>query len=319
MGKSTFDVVKANAYIGPVNEVSTGQVFYVNGGTVLAPGAIGGSNGNNGLSPQEPFSTIEYAVDQCVANRGDKIYVLSGHTETVAATDLNIDVAGVSVIGLGQGSNRATLNLTATGSVVQMSAANCRLQGFLITGGVDAIVSVVNVTAADCKILGCEYRDVTGQATVGILTSNGADRLEIAGLIYDGAVVAGPGAAIAIVGADDVHIHDCWFDGDFSVGVIDVRTTAVTDLWVHDCTARTRNAADIFLIDTVTGSTGMIGPGLNIRLQDNEANITEAITGATFVRFGGGASGLIDGSGILVVNAAGEVALPINSTQSADL
>ena len=319
MGKSTFDVIKANAYIGPIDRASTGQVFYVNGSTVLAPGAIGGSNGNNGLSPQEPFSTIEYAVDQCTANRGDTIYVLPSHTETVAAADLNIDVAGVSVIGLGQGAARATLNLTATGSVVQLSAANCLLEHFLVTGGIDAIVSPIRVSAADCALRDIEYRDVTGQCTDGLLTTAAADRLLIDGYTHNGDTgVAGTNAAIALVGGNRITIRNLWADGDFAVGVIDVRTTATTNLEVYNVRARTRNTVDIIIIDTITGSTGNIGPNMQVRLQENAINITEAITGATWVLHGGGASGLVTGMGISVVNLAGEQGMPINTTQSTD-
>lgn len=317
MAVSTFDVLKANAYIGPVGQVSTGQVFYVSNSSTVAPGGIGGSNSNSGKSPQEPFSTIEFAVDACTANRGDKIYALPGHVETVPAADLNIDVAGVSVFGLGQGASRATLNLTATGSVVQLSAANCLLEGFLVTGGIDAIISVFRVSAADCKILNVEYRDVTGQCTEGILTTAAADRLEIAGLRYDGDTAAGTDSAIAIVGGDRISIHHCTFDGNFAVTPINIKTTATTDLEVFKCRCRQRNSADTFIVDTITGSTGMIGPELQIRLQDNAANITEAITGATFVVFGGGAAGP-SSTGVDVVNAANEAAIPINWTQSTD-
>lgn len=319
MAVSSFDVVRANSLVGPI-AFTTGRVLYVNNSSSgLITGAIGGSDGNSGASPLEPLSTIATAVGLCSANRGDTIYVMPGHSESVAATDLTINVAGVSVVGLGRGAARPTLNLTATGSTIAISAANVLFKNFLVTGGIDAIVAVFTISAADVKLEDVEYRDVTGQCTDGILTTAAADRLEISGLRWDGATAAGTNAAIAIVGGDRLSIHDSRFDGNFAVGVIDVRTTATTDLEVYNCTARTRNSADIFLIDTITASTGMIGPGLNLRLNDNAANITEAITGATFVQFGGGASGLIDGSGILVVNAAGEVALPINTTQSADL
>ena len=309
MAVSSFDIVKANAHIGPQPGLTTGQVFYVNNSTTTIPvGGIGGSNGNSGTSPLTPFSTLDYAVSRCTANRGDVIYVMPGHSETVTASDIGIDVAGVSVIGLGQGAARPTFNLDATGSTIAMSAANCKLQNVLLTGGVDAIVAVITVSAADCKILDVEYRDVTGQCTDGILTTASADRLEIAGLRWDGATAAGTNAAIAIVGGDRISIHDCRFDGDFAVGVIDVRTTATTDLEVYDCVARTRNAADIFIVDTITASTGIVGPNIYLRLQDNAANITEACTGATFVYH----------NDISIVNLAGELGMLTNITASTD-
>jgi hypothetical protein len=235
--------------------------------------------------------------------------VKPGHTETVsAASGIAVDVAGIAIVGMGSGSNRPTINFTATASTLTMSAANCTLYNLLFTGGIDAIVSYLVVSAADCAIVSCEYRDVTGQCTDGILTTAAANRLLIKDFRHDGDTAAGTNAGIAIVGGDRIQIEGLRMDGNFAVGGIDIRTTATTDLEVRDAVFRTRNSVDIFLIDTITGSTGMIGPGLYLRLQDNAANITEAITGATFVYF----------QDIAIVNNAGESSMLSNITASTD-
>lgn len=277
-----------------------GNVFWVHSGT--------GSDGYKGTFDR-PFGTIDYAIGRCTASRGDVIMVKAGHTETIsAAAGIALDVIGVAVVGMGTGTLRPTINFTATASTLTISAASCTLYNVLLTGGIDAVVSPVVVSASDCAIINCEYRDVTGQCTDGILTTAGADRLLIDGLRYDGAVAAGTNAAIAIVGGDGIVIRNFRIDGNFAVGGIDIRTTATTDLEVSDGKFRTRNAADIFIVDTITASTGIIGPNLFIRLQDNAANITEAITGATFVSH----------LPISVVNLAGEVGMAFNGTASTD-
>jgi len=293
----------------PLTVAHPGQVFFVNGSSVLAPGGVGGSNGNPGTY-QRPFATIDFAIGQCVANRGDIIFVMPGHTETVStAAGIALDVAGVAVIGLGVGSLRPTVNLTATSATVTMSAANCCFKNILFTGGIDAIVSMIVVSAADCTIEGCELRDVTGQMTLGILTTAGADRLKILKHVHKGDTAAGTNAAIRLVGGDNIEITAEVIDGNFATGGIDIVTTASTNLYVHDIGRfYTRNSADIFLIDTITGSTGQIGPNINLRLTDNAANITEAITGATFV--------VMDP--VNVVNLAGEKGMLINWVASTD-
>jgi hypothetical protein len=304
-------VVYASLIQNGINPSPGARIFYVNGGTALAPGAIGGSNGNSGLSPQEPFSTIDFAVGQCTANRGDIIAVLPGHTETVtAAAGLALDVAGIVLIGFGSGSNRPTINFTtATSADMDVDAANITMINFLFTGGIDALVAPIDINAADFKLIGCEYRDVTGECTTCILTDANASRLLIKDLFYNGATAAGTGAGIAIVGGSDITIDGLVMDGNFSVGGIDIRTTATTDLLIKNVHSfRTRNAADIFLVDTITASTGQIGPNIYLRLNDNAANITEAITGATFV--------VMDN--VYVVNLAGEKAMLINWTASTD-
>jgi len=293
----------------PVHVAHPGQVFFVNNSAVLASGGVAGSDGNPGTY-LKPFSTIDYAIGRCTANRGDIIFVMPGHAEDVsAAAGIALDVAGVAIVGLGNGSLRPSISLTATASTLTMSAANCSLKNILLLGGVDAVVSVVVVSAADCTIEACEIRDVTGQVTNGILTTAAATRLKILDHIHNGATAAGTDAAIAIVGGDRIEITASVIDGNFAVGGIDVRTTAATNLYVHDVGRFfTRNSADIFLVDTITASTGQIGPNINIRLTDNGANITEAITGATFV--------VVDP--VNVVNLANEKAMLINWVASTD-
>lgn len=293
----------------PLTVAHPGQVFFVNGSSVLAPEGISGSDGNPGTY-QKPFATIDFAIGQCTASRGDIIFVMPGHAETVStAAGIALDVAGVAIVGLGVGSLRPTLNFTATAATLTMSAANCSLKNILITGGIDAVVSPIVVSAADCTIEGCELRDVTGQMTDGILTTAGANRLKILKHVHKGDTAAGTNAGIAIVGGSDIEIQIDNMDGNFAVGGIDIRTTATTNLLVHDVLRfYTRNSADIFLIDTITASTGQIGPNINLRLTDNAANITEAITGATFV--------VMDP--VYVVNLAGEKAMLINWVASTD-
>jgi hypothetical protein len=293
----------------PLQVCHPGKVFFVNNSSAIAENGIGGSNSNPG-SYQKPFSTIDYAIGRCVANRGDIIFVMPGHAETIsAAAGIALDVAGVAIIGLGNGSLRPSLSFSATASTFTMSAANCSIKNLLMLGAIDAVVSMIVVSAADCTIDSCELRDVTGQMTNGILTTAAADRLKILNHIHDGATAAGSDAAIALVGGDRAEITVDYMKGNFAVGGIDVRTTAATNLYVHDVKFfRTHNAADIFLVDTITASTGQIGPNLYLRLQDNAANITEACSGATFVYM----------QPINIVNLAGESSMQSNITASTD-
>ena len=293
----------------PVTMLYPGNVFWVNNSGVLPAGGIGGSNGNPGTF-QKPFSTIDYAVGRCTASRGDIIAVMPGHVETVtAAAGLALDVAGIAVIGLGTGTKRANVNFTtATTADMDVDAANVTLYNILFTGGVDALAAPIDVNASDCSIINCEWRDVTGQATDVILADANADRLLIDGHFHNGAAAAGGASAIALIGMDTSVISNFRINGNFSVGAIDIRTTAAVDVDISNGYIWTKNAADIAIVDTVTGSTGKIGPNLYCMLTDNAANITEAVTGATFHYF----------DDIYVVNLAGEKAMLINKTASTD-
>lgn len=294
----------------PITLTNPGNVYWVNSTSVLPDKGRGGSNGNKGTY-NSPFSTVAYAVTQCKSARGDIIICMPGHAETIAAAAgiTFTSITGVAVIGLGRGSMRPTFNFTATASTITINAANTSFMNCLFTGGIDAVVSPLVISAADCVIESCEIRDVTGQVTDGILTTAGANRLRILNHTHKGDTVAGTNAAIAIVGGDGIEITANVIDGNFAVGCVDVRTTATTNLYMHDCGRMyTRNSADIILIDTVTGSTGQIGPNINSRLTDNAANITEAFTGATFVYM----------QPLPIVNLAGESSINSNITASTD-
>lgn len=285
----------------PLLSAYPGDVYWVDSGS--------GSNGNNGTFSQ-PFSTIDYAVGKCTANNGDIIMVKPGHTETVtAAAGLDLDVAGIAVIGLGAGSDRPTVNFTtATTADMDVDAANVTIYNILFTGGIDALAAPIDVNAADCSIVNCEYRDVTGQATDVILADANADRLLIENYFHNGAAAAGANSAIALVGMDNPVIKNFKIVGNFAVSAVDCRTTAVVDLDISNGYFWNKNAADVCIKDTVTASTGKIGPNLQMMLTDNAANITEAVTGATFHMF----------DDVYVCNLVNEKAMLINWTASTD-
>jgi hypothetical protein len=305
MAKTELFVRRASGGVFTVTreDLTTGSIFFVNSVT----GTDAAGYGNN---PDSPLASINYAVTLCTADANDRIYVMPGHVETVVgAAGLALNIAGVEVIGLGRGADRPKVNFTtSTAATMVLSAANCRIKNLLFAGGIDALVAPLTISGADNVLEDCEWRDVTGQATDVILTTAGANRLLIKNWRHDGDVAAGTNAGIAIVGGDGIVIDGVRMDGNFAVGCIDVRTTPTTDLEVRNAYARNRNASCIFLIDTITGSTGLIGPNIYVRTLTNGANITETLTGATFVYF----------PPVYIVNNAGEMAMASNITASTD-
>jgi len=133
----------------PIQQSQPGKVYFVNNSTAIAEGGIGGSNGNDGTY-QKPFSTVDYAVGRCTAGRGDIIFVMPGHAETLStATSLNLDVAGIAIVGLGSGNSRPTFTLdTATTTTIPVTAANIAIANCIFTANFADIVSVFTLTAA---------------------------------------------------------------------------------------------------------------------------------------------------------------------------
>jgi hypothetical protein len=154
----------------PILQTTPGRTFWVSNSSTLQVGQRAGSNGNKGTF-DAPFATLDYAIGQCVANRGDIIFIKPGHAESVtSATSILFDVAGVQIIGLGTGSNRPTFTYTtADTATIPVSAANMSITGCLFVGGFLSIASAFTVGAApDLKIDGNEFRDTS--AILGFLS-----------------------------------------------------------------------------------------------------------------------------------------------------
>ena len=127
----------------PIDVPNPGEVFWVNNSSVLAKNGRAGSNGNDGTY-RSPFLTIDYAIGKCTASRGDVIYVMPGHSETVgAANDIDFDVAGVTVIGLGFGATQAQIRFTAAAASITVDATDITLFGLRLTAAFADVAAAI--------------------------------------------------------------------------------------------------------------------------------------------------------------------------------
>jgi len=165
----------------PLQQAHPGEVFWVNNSTVLAKGGIGGSNNNKGTYKQ-PFSTLDYAVGKCTANRGDIIMIMPGHAETYStptatSDDLTLDVAGIAIIGLGAGSLRPTFTFdTANTVTVAVTAANVAIYNCAFVGNfLSNAIMFTLTTAKNFALIKNHFSDTSASLnTVNIIESTGA-------------------------------------------------------------------------------------------------------------------------------------------------
>ncbi len=107
-----------------------------------------GDSASQGRHLETPFATLDYAIGQCTASKGDVIYVMPGHAETITSA-VTLDVAGVSVIGLGIGRNRPAFTGSGTIDVLTVTAASCHLQNLRTIGASANVTALLNIAAAD--------------------------------------------------------------------------------------------------------------------------------------------------------------------------
>jgi hypothetical protein len=93
-----------------------GNTYYVD--------SVNGSNLNPGTTPDKAFATVDYAIGIATANQGDVIFVREGHAETVTATSIAVDKAGVTIVCLGRGAARPTFTFSTADATITVSAAN---------------------------------------------------------------------------------------------------------------------------------------------------------------------------------------------------
>lgn len=167
----------------------TGNDFPTTFGNVYFVSSVTGAANNNGLTKETAVSTIDRAVNKCTASNGDKIYVLPGHTETLSsATALVLDIAGITIVGLGTGTEMPTITFdTATTTTIPVSVSNINIQNIIFTANYADIVSVFTLTTAtNFNLIGCKIKATANNMNFLYVvdtstTDNATDGLKVTG------------------------------------------------------------------------------------------------------------------------------------------
>ena len=225
------------------------------GSDVLWVDSGGTASGDGSFT--RPYTSVDAAINKSTAD--DIIMVKPGHAETLTTTNtVTMDVAGVAVVGLGQGSKRPTFTFTPSAvgdNSWAMSAAGCSVENIIGIAGLDAITNPFNVSAASCY-LDIDWEDASSliEAETVILTTASADQIGIK-LRYRGFPAGNACVApIKLVGATDARI-EVDFYGLASTAVVNFITTLSTNVLV---TGYAFNSTDTtgakLVVDTITGS-----------------------------------------------------------------
>lgn len=243
--------------------IITGNVFYVC--SVASGKWIAGVDAPGCGSYEQPFATVAYAIGKCTANQGDVIYVLPGHTESLtAAGSITCNVAGVSIIGLGNGNLRPTFTwATSTAACWNISAANVTIKNIKCTTSIDELVKLFYVTAAGVTLDAVDYvQGSAAQALQFLLTTNAADQLTIKNCFHRQATASnGNTIWIQLVGTDESRIlnNTIWITGKAATASICISgSTAVVECEIVGNRIAWLGGTITSVINLVSGSTGII-------------------------------------------------------------
>lgn len=231
-----------------------GNVYYVC--------SVTGSDNSSGQDITMPKASIDSAIGMCTASKGDIIFVLPGHSEsyTTTGTKLTGDVVGITIIGIGEGSNRPTISFGHTGTTTVISSANITIANILFVTAVDSVVTFMTISGNDCTLMNCEFRDATDKEVITDITVTG-DRFKAIGCFKNGFVTGDANVRVfGLNGVDNAIIEDCVFMTKVTTAIVNLVTTACTNIIVRNCVFYVNGTSNFSKngVDTITGSTWMM-------------------------------------------------------------
>ena len=254
---------------GMVISPNGGQVNYV--GTAAQLAALGQTGE---AIASRSFLTVNTALANCITGRGDYIYVLPGYTESISAADAWSNLGtktGVTVVGLGRGTNRPALTWTAQTATILMDSANFRIQNCQMfmagsTGSTTALTvdAPITVSAAGCALEDNFIQfgvDADQLVTIGVTTTAAATYFEFKRNKCYGATAAGCTSFLYLVGADFCEVWDNTIIGGTSsttVGVVRFITTASVGIDFRRNTFTNLLASSVHAVTQMAGVLGQV-------------------------------------------------------------
>lgn len=249
-----------------------GKSFYVD--------SVTGSNSRNGRTPQTAVATLDYAVGLCTANKGDVIYCLPGHTETKEASGdiATIDVAGITIVGIGEGASiRPTFNLGHASATMTVSAANVKISGLRFVSTVaDVAVGLTLTATSDNSIIeDCQFRDTAADAEllVAISVAAAAHGVKIRNNDFKTTAAAGSNNAILCAAVTDLLVSGNTAYGKYATGAM-LTSGVLTRAVITDNIFVNAEAAIAIALNGTT-STGVLARNL----LGGTTSIAAALTG----------------------------------------
>lgn len=249
-------IVNAGVAVIPMN----GDIFYVNSAT-------GQDSLQKGTTLKTPFKTLAYAMANARGlGSGDFIFIAPGHTEDItAAATIACAIAGVTVIGLGEGTSRPTFTFkTSTAATITITAANVRFVNcvFDLTG-IASLVTGFSISAAGtwaiferCMFTGSSAFNA---ALCAITTSGGSGHFIDCAFDFTGATTGGAQAIISGAAIAGFRVERCRFAGNFSVACIAAASTNhITKMRILESEFTQSNGTAKVVLSFTTGSTGLI-------------------------------------------------------------
>jgi len=244
-----------DSLIGLDTGLGTGNIYYVDSGV-----AVEGS----GISWETAKDTLDEAINLCTADNGDIILVAQGHAETITASSgIDADVAGITIIGCGEGDQRPTFTFgTAATADMDIDADDVCVYNCIFQSGKADLATMITITNDNVSIVRCVFRDSTaglGAITIGAADGD-SDRFTVANCRFYQPGTTNDHSIEVLFDMVGGRIIGNVFHGDYDEGAIAIPAggDACLDLVIAD-NIITQLQASVMAIDIDgTSSTGVI-------------------------------------------------------------
>lgn len=164
------------------------------------------------------YTTIQAAVNAASAGRGDVILVSPSYDQSLTAAD-SWNVAGVQVIGMGNGNSRPTLRYTGASGEVGLSANNIRVSNLRFLAAADSVARAVDLDTgfSGIRVDNCVWDyNATGN-DFRVMLRLGSQRSMIEDNRFLAEDTAGSGKGVSIKGGAPIYstIRNNYFVGQF--------------------------------------------------------------------------------------------------------
>ena len=227
--------------------------------------SVNGSDNNSGKDWDNPLATIAAGVAKCTASQGDRVWLAPGHYEDLADAQIDLATAGITIEGLGIGTDRPRIDFNHANASLNLGANNIRLRNIGFRPSVAAVLVGVDIEAGstgciveDCEFMLGEAGDGTDEFVLGIDLKAGCDDTIIRNNAFrTHASCNGATHAVKLTGAsDNVTVAANVMRGIYSAAAIGGDGTLSTNILLEDNLLQPKDTEPG--IEMLTGTTGVI-------------------------------------------------------------
>ncbi len=243
--------------------LGTGSIFYVDSNV---------TNEGEGTSWASAKDTLDEAVGLCTASNGDLILVAQGHNEALTAPDaVDVDVIGVTIVGIGNGSLKPTFDYdaktTAPGGEFVIGAANVTIANLRFRTSSEAVANAIDIEdGVDyASILACDIgypEAVSDEFDDPIIVGSLSHFVTVSDCLFV-ASAAEQQSCVLFNGDSQGHIiTNNKVTGTIATAVIEGATGPTLDMLIDGNHFYTVGTADTF--NLVAASTGIISNNIMV-------------------------------------------------------